>query len=288
VLKEPKNDAVLDLVSEAKVRGLFKAVPGRSREKTDDIWLLELCSVPDRRPAALQALLWRAEERARHNGSFDWAFSQCAGITTKGRFRASRQYMPAVGVRQQAEEEKEWQQRLEWWVMHPAYSYDPPETSRSNPSRHPWDGALDDIEFGEFATGIGVFAACFQAVGAKCAWIMEPNEEARRCATAVIAGEPRVYEMAQSVDPTDLPWVHVVVGGPECQPFSGANRNARGWQDERAYTFLRAIHIIAVQLPWVAWLENVAQIQEAQGGVVWKLIKHTLEAVGYVVTAHEV
>ena len=74
MLKEPKNDAVLDLVSEAKVRGLFEAV------------LLELCSVPDRRPAALQALLWRAEERARHNGSFDWAFSQYAGITTKGRF----------------------------------------------------------------------------------------------------------------------------------------------------------------------------------------------------------
>ena len=94
--------------------------------------------------------------------------------------------------------------------------------------------------------------------------------------------------MAEDVDPADLEWVHIMVGGPECQPFSLAGKNPHGWLDDRAYTFLRALHMIAVQLPWLAFIENVQAVLDAENGEVWALIKGTLEAMGYVVEALQV
>ena len=268
-------------MNESRVRALFKPLGAAGREKSVEIWLLELCSMKHRRHEALKALQWRAEKRQSFRSNMDSVFELCKGNVPEGVIRSSTRFVVEPSRGPGSVEEEQWQTRLSEWVKQPAYTFQPPTTERAAPSRHPWDGAFD-VTFGEFATGIGIFAACFRKAGARCAWMMEPTSSVQ-CALQMCPETKSVYAMAEEVDPADLEWVHVMVGGPECQPFSLASRNPLGWQDDRSYTFIRAVHMIAVQLPWLAMIENVEAVLTAEGGQVWTLIKGTLEAVGYVV-----
>ena len=84
----------------------------------------------------------------------------------------------------------------------PCLRVQPPATERSPPSRHPWDGAFN-VSFGEFATGIGIFAACFRKAGATCAWMMEPTKSVS-CALELCPETKKVYTLAEDVEPADL------------------------------------------------------------------------------------
>ena len=50
------------MVDEAKAKALFQDLPA-GREKGEVIWLMELASVEERRPHAMQALLWLQQQR---------------------------------------------------------------------------------------------------------------------------------------------------------------------------------------------------------------------------------
>ena len=57
VQETPSAGWVQALVDEAKAKALFQDLPA-GREKGEVIWLMELASVKERRPHAMQALPW--------------------------------------------------------------------------------------------------------------------------------------------------------------------------------------------------------------------------------------
>ena len=92
----------------------------------------------------------------------------------------------------------------------------PPTTPKRQAQRHPWHGEVGEITFGELAAGVGVFAAAFVSAGARCAYVVEPNDEKRQRAIANAGGDGvQGFRSVFDVDPADLPWTHVLVAGPE-------------------------------------------------------------------------
>lgn len=85
-----------------------------------------------------------------------------------------------------------------------------------------------------------------------------------------------------TIDPIDLPWVHVLLGGACCQPFSRIGKQL-GWRDDRAYTTLRMLHNTAAMRPWVLVSENVEAQRNIHNGSVWGLITGVLRILGYTV-----
>ena len=270
---------VSGLVGEAKAAAAFKELPA-GRVKTDTVWLLELCVNPARRPAAIQALEWVSDEREKKKSARPQAVRHCRqllgdGVRWKGEGEAAQAQAEPARV-----EEAERVELLKAVVESEPYVYEPPVTVAYAPDRHPWHGHVGEMTFMEFAAGIGVFAACFAAAGMRCECIAEPKVEARGRAVELCGGVRVQLDSAMDVDPVDLPWVHGLVGGPECQPFSVAGKG-RGFADERAYTLIRALHIAAAMQPWWVWMENVKAIESAQDGKVWKVVQGIAAGSGF-------
>lgn len=180
-----------------------------------------------------------------------------------------------------ADHELEQQRKLVAASKAPVGHYTPAVTTAGRPGRHPWDGHLGELSFGELSAGMGMFAACFEAAGASCEFLVEPDAEMLGRAVKACKSNPRTFESIVDVDPVDLPWVHVLVAGTECQPFS--RRGKRGaWKDDRAYTLIRAIHTAAVMQPWLCWFENVQNLRVLHGGRVWEAVLGMVDAAGFV------
>ena len=248
--------------------------------KPDGLLLLELCSRPDRRQAAVHALRWMHLLEDDKESSLVKALVECGSHLPKAVLCSSHESWMQNALPVQ-EHELRWQKELVAASKAPVDHYVPAVTSAGQPSRHPWDGFLGELSFGELPAGMGMFAACFEAAGASCKYLVEPDAQMLARAQAVCSGSPVAFRSITEIDPSSLPWVHVLVAGTECQPFS--KRGRRGaWKDDRAYTLIRAIHIAAVQQPWLCWFENVENIMTLHGGKVWEAVQGMVAAAGYV------
>lgn len=271
---------VSKLVSEAKERGAFKDLPN-GRVKADTVWLLELCEDETRRPAAIQALAWIGDARERKKSARPRVVQHCRSMLgDRARWKQEEGEGEHAQVEPVRASEGDRVELLKAVVKSRPYVYEPPTTVAYAPDRHPWHGQVDEMTFMEFAAGIGVFAACFVAAGMRCECLAEPKVEARERAAELCGGVRVQIDSAMDVDPADLPWVHGLVGGPECQPFSVAGKG-RAFADERAYTLIRALHIAAVMQPWWVWMENVKAIESAQDGHVWKVVQGIAAGSGF-------
>ena len=56
------------------------------------------------------------------------------------------------------------------------------------------------------------------------------------------------------------------------------------FEDDRAYTLIRVLHIAAVQQPWYCWIENVSNLCVIKGGRVWAAVRAMAKLAGYHVT----
>ena len=266
-------------MSQAESAGAFCPLPF-GRVKPDGLRLLELCLDPEKRSAAVNAMRWVQERRENETTRLVEALVGCGedlGGTRLCEDHAS--WMDQAAPVQ--ESELRWQQELVRASRTPVDLFSPAHTEAGLPSRNPWDGFLGQITFGELSAGFGMFAACFEAAGAVCSYVMEPADEMRERAVRACSQPVRQFRSMMDVDPSDLPWTHLLVAGTECQPFSKRGRRA-AWDDDRAYTLIRAIHIAAVQQPWMCWFENVANILTLHGGRVLQAIEGMVAAAGFV------
>lgn len=244
--------------------------------------LLELCSKKEWRPAALRAIEQLAKGASDEEGRRKQAVGMCAALVPGMKRLPSRAEIRDAAQPVQPGEEQQVSD-LRAAAAKPPYLYEPPVTVAGAPDRHPWDGLVGvRPSFTEFAAGVGMFAACFQAAGAEVECLIEPRESAMRLARENVPSATRCLRSVMEVDPADLVWTHGIGGGPECQPFSVAGRQL-AWQDDRAYTMLRTLHVAAVMQPWWVWIENVRAIATVKEGRVWALIKAVAEMAGFVV-----
>lgn len=230
-------------------------------------WLLELAADPAERPAVMEALatVVAGDSPQAIRQQTIAAVEQCAGIMPDTAER-----VPRVGTTAQGPS------------LETPKAFSPPVTEQGPVNRHPWEGVLTGVTVGEFATGSGRFLATAVAQGMRGEWMAEPDPEARELAMHNCPGVPTVFESIYQVDPVAIPWVHVLLGGACCQPFSRAGKQ-QGWHDERAYTTIRFMHNMGAMQPWMAVSENVRALLTVKGGRVWQVIKGSLQHLGYAV-----
>ena len=155
-----------------------------------------------------------------------------------------------------------------------------PSTEGADPDRNPRHGFAGVITIGEFAAGSGSFVRYAQHLGAVCKWVAEKVPELEVQAAKEAGAQCKRLGDVLLVHPTEVDEVFMLVGGPECQPFSAAGKK-RGLQDPRARTFFWVLWCLAIRQFPSAFIENVAPLLTLEDGAVWALLKSIAVGIGY-------
>ena len=247
--------------------------------------LLELASVEDRRLEAVAELDRMAQqfESTPLDERLQRAVARCAALGQRFPNQSPSHERPPPSLAAAAAAGIE-VARVSGSLQNVPYQYKPPDTNGGPVMRRPFEGSPDPLTVGETAVGVGCFLASAVAVGMMAEWMAESNQEAMALARVNCPSVKKLFASAFEADPASLPWVHIIMGGTCCQPFSRIGKRL-GWEDDRAYTTLRLLHIAVTQRNWFAVMENVAEILVAHDGRVWKLIRFVLESEGFHVQA---
>ena len=86
------------------------------------------------------------------------------------------------------------------------------------------------------------------------------------------------------IEPKEIPNFDILLAGFPCQPFSNAGLK-KGFEDTRGTLFFDIAKIVKEHKPRVVFLENVKGFKNHDKGNTFKVVKETLEALGYNVFA---
>lgn len=136
------------------------------------------------------------------------------------------------------------------------------------------------FKFIDLFAGIGGFHQAMLSLGGKCVFASEIDPFA-------IESYQRNYSMNAAFDITlvsnsEIPDYDVLCAGFPCQTFSKAGKQ-KGFADETKGTlFFQIVRILQTTRPKFIILENVRNLVSHDGGNTWRVIKHTLEELGYI------
>jgi len=149
------------------------------------------------------------------------------------------------------------------------------------------------ITFIDLFAGIGGFHLAFHNVGAKCVFSSEWDKAARMTyeknfkalspelfEEKILAEQSNFVGDITKVIKKNIPDFDVLTGGFPCQPFSQAGHK-RGFDDTRGTLFYDIAEILEVKKPKAFFIENVRGLYTHDGGKTFKVIKETIESLGY-------
>lgn len=141
----------------------------------------------------------------------------------------------------------------------------------------------NSFRFIDLFAGIGGIRLGFEAVGGKCVFSSEFNEDA--CTTyQANFGEHPAGDITK-IDAQDIPDFDILLGGFPCQAFSIIGKK-EGFANETCGTlFFEIERILKDKKPPAFMLENVRNLTAHDGGNTFKIIKNHLSALGYHVYA---
>ncbi|MBL0687414.1 MAG: DNA cytosine methyltransferase [Sulfurospirillum sp.] len=82
------------------------------------------------------------------------------------------------------------------------------------------------------------------------------------------------------IEPDEIPKFDILLGGFPCQPFSNAGLK-KGFDDTRGTLFFDIARIVKYHKPKVLFLENVKGFKNHDKGNTFKVVKESLEELGY-------
>ena len=145
--------------------------------------------------------------------------------------------------------------------------------------------SLEPITFIDLFAGIGGFHRAFHDCGAKCVFVSEWDEAARKTYKANFQKlSPEIFENEDKlfagditkVKASDIPDFDILTGGFPCQPFSQAGLK-KGFNEARGTLFFDVARIIKAKQPKAFFLENVRGLLTHNGGKTFATIKRILE-----------
>lgn len=159
------------------------------------------------------------------------------------------------------------------------YSYDIPFPPIDKPT----------FQFIDLFAGIGGIRLAFQNLGGECVFSSEWNNFAKKTYEANFGEVP--FGDITKISEESIPDHDILLGGFPCQPFSIAGvskKNAlgrkHGFLDETQGTlFFDVARILSHKKPRAFMLENVKNLISHDRGNTFKIIKKTLEELGYCV-----
>ena len=135
--------------------------------------------------------------------------------------------------------------------------------------------------FVDLFAGIGGFHGALSALGGKCVFASEIDEDAARVYLRNwgIMPEGDITKLANE-HVMQVPEHDVLVGGFPCQPFSKSGKQL-GMEETRGTLFWNIAQIIKVRKPKIVVLENVRNLAGPRHQHEWKVIIQTLRELGY-------
>lgn len=146
-----------------------------------------------------------------------------------------------------------------------------------------------DFLFVDLFAGVGGFYMGMTANNGRCVFSSEWNKHAAKTYEAWTGHAPLVEDIREIDYSVDIPDHDVLCGGFPCQPFSIAgvsSKNflgrAHGFDDEKqGNLFFAIVDIVQEKKPLVLFLENVKNLKSHDKGNTWKVIRETIDALGY-------
>jgi DNA (cytosine-5)-methyltransferase 1 len=141
---------------------------------------------------------------------------------------------------------------------------------------------LKGIKYLDLFAGIGGFHQAFNSFGAECVFASEWNQHCQH-----------IYEKNYGIKPLgditkiserDIPDHQILCAGFPCQAFSISGKQL-GFADTRGTLFFDVARIVKYHQPQLIFLENVKNLAKHDQGKTFKIIKKTLEKIGYDVFA---
>ena len=143
------------------------------------------------------------------------------------------------------------------------------------------------ITFIDLFAGIGGFHLAFHNLGAKCVFVSEWDEPARKTYKANFEKiEPHIFAPENidklfagditKVEAKDIPDFDILTGGFPCQPFSQAGLK-KGFNETRGTLFFDIARIIKEKQPQAFFIENVRGLLNHNNGETFKTIKKVIE-----------
>lgn len=115
-------------------------------------------------------------------------------------------------------------------------------------------------------------------MGMECVFACDIDENCRRSYEANYGMAP--FDDIMKVDPPSLPDFDVLCAGFPCQSFSKAGRRL-GFGDDRGNLFFAICRVAEAKRPPYMILENVRNLASHDSGNTWKVIRDSIEALGY-------
>jgi len=115
-------------------------------------------------------------------------------------------------------------------------------------------------------------------LGMECVFACDRDEACRRSYASNYGVEPAAD--IRELDPASLPEFDVLCAGFPCQAFSKAGHR-RGFSDDRGNLFFSICRIAEARSPQYMLLENVRNLASHDSGNTWRVIRESVESLGY-------
>lgn len=132
--------------------------------------------------------------------------------------------------------------------------------------------------FIDLFAGIGGFRLALESFKLKCVYSSEWDKYARLTYKENFGDEPDGD--ITKVEVKDIPKHNVLCAGFPCQAFSISGKQ-RGFEDTRGTLFFDIARIAKYHKPEILFLENVKNFERHDSGNTLKVVKKTLENIGY-------
>lgn len=146
---------------------------------------------------------------------------------------------------------------------------------------------MTSLRFVDLFAGLGGFHLAFRRLGHECVFVSEIDEELRQLylknfpdAHGIVHGDIR--EFRDKVPPHDI-----LCAGFPCQPFSKSGTQDGMRDRTRGTLFNDILRILAKHRPHYVILENVGNFERHDGGRTWRIVRGSLDELGYEVRGTE-
>lgn len=136
------------------------------------------------------------------------------------------------------------------------------------------------FKFIDLFAGVGGLRIPFDELGGECIMGSEIDKYAKTTYNAYFNHMPK-GDISQ-IKPCEIEEFDILVGGFPCQPFSLAGHR-KGFTDTRGTLFFEIEKILRCKMPKAFLLENVKGLKGHDKGNTFKVIKESLESMGYFV-----
>lgn len=137
---------------------------------------------------------------------------------------------------------------------------------------------LSSYKFIDLFAGIGGFRLAMESFGAKCVFSSEIDKHAQNVYKLNYKELPNGD--ITEINEKDIPKHEILCGGFPCQAFSISGKQL-GFSDTRGTLFFEIARIVKEHQPKLLFLENVKNFARHDNGNTLKIVKKTLEELGY-------